>query len=145
MELSYLHTASVSPLTKGLLSSFHPWGKLHCNSSWLPWLPGYLSHDDTMKWPNPKSLPLSSLIYTFSGQWGATPFNLIDQLVIPLTNGGLGELDITMYHFAHQHGIVDAKEGHDITFPILTPLCVWFWGVVIQGHGASSHDLQAFL
>ena len=57
----------------------------------------------------------------------------------------LGELDITMYHFVHQRGLVDAKGGHDITFPILTPLCVWFWGVVIQGHDASSHDLQTFL
>ena len=30
-------------------------------------------------------------------------------------------------------------------FPTLTPLCVWFWGVVIQGHGVSSHDLQTIL
>lgn len=42
MESSYLHTASVSPWTKGLLSSFHPWSTPHWNSSWLPWVPGYL-------------------------------------------------------------------------------------------------------
>ena len=42
MESSYLHTAPVSLCTKSLLSSFHPWSTLHWNSSWLPWLPGYL-------------------------------------------------------------------------------------------------------
>ena len=42
MESSYLHTAFVSLFTKGLLSSFHPWRILHWNSSWLPWLLGYL-------------------------------------------------------------------------------------------------------
>jgi len=42
MESSYLHTASVSLGTNGLLSSFHPWSTLHWNSFWLPWLPGYL-------------------------------------------------------------------------------------------------------
>ena len=42
MESSYLQGASVSLLTKGLLSSFHPWRILHWNSSWLLWLPGYL-------------------------------------------------------------------------------------------------------
>ena len=53
----------------------------------------------------------------------------------------LGGLDITMHHCVHQHGLVDAEGGLDITFPLLTCLCVWFWGVAIQGHGAS-HDLQ---
>ena len=43
------------------------------------------------------------------------------------------------------HGLVGAEGRHDTTFSPLTPLCVWFWGVVIQGHGASSHDLQTFL
>ena len=42
MESSYLHTASVSLYTMGLLSSFHPWSTQHWNSSWMPWLPGYL-------------------------------------------------------------------------------------------------------
>ena len=42
MESSYLHTTSVSLLTKGLLSSFCPWSTPHWNSSWLSWLPGYL-------------------------------------------------------------------------------------------------------
>ena len=45
----------------------------------------------------------------------------------------LGELDITMYHFAHQHGLVDAKGGHDITYPILTPPSV----CLILGSGDS--------
>ena len=42
MESSYLPIPSVSLWTKGLLSSFHPWSTPHWNSSWLPWLPGYL-------------------------------------------------------------------------------------------------------
>ena len=42
MESTYLHSAFVSLFTKGLLSSFHPWRILHWNSSWLPWLLGYL-------------------------------------------------------------------------------------------------------
>ena len=33
--------------------------KPHWNSSGLPWLPGYLSHDDAKKWPNLEPLPLS--------------------------------------------------------------------------------------
>ena len=103
-----------------------------------------LLYDDSMKWPKPESLPLTSL-YTFSGQWGATPFNLIGQLGTSPANGGFGLLDITMYHCAHQHGLVGAEGGHDTTFSPLTPLCVWFWGVVIQGHDVSSHDPQTFL
>ena len=65
MELSYLHTASVPPLTKGLLFSVPPGSKPHWNSSGLPWLPGYLSHDDAQKWPNLEPLPLSSLFIPF--------------------------------------------------------------------------------
>ena len=42
MESSYLHTASVSLWTKGLLSSFHPWSTTHWTSSCLRCLPGYL-------------------------------------------------------------------------------------------------------
>ena len=61
LESSYFHTASVPPSTKGLLFSVHPGSKPHWNSSGLPWLPGYLSHDDSMKWPNTESLPLVSL------------------------------------------------------------------------------------
>ena len=57
-------------------------------------------------------------IYTFSGQWGSTPFNLILQLGTPPANGGFGVLDITMYHCAHQHGLVGAKGGHDtLSYP----------------------------
>ena len=42
MESSYLHTTSVSLLTKGLLSSFCPWSTPHWKYTWLPWLPSYL-------------------------------------------------------------------------------------------------------
>ena len=84
-------------------------------------------------------------IYTFSGQWGATPFNLIGQLGTPPANGGFGLLDITMYHCAHQHGLVGAEGGHDTTFSPLTLLCALLWRVVIQGHGLSSHYDQTFL
>ena len=65
LESSYFHTASVPPLTKGLLFSVHPGSKPHWNSSGLPWLPGYLSHDDAKKWPNLEPLPLSSLFTPF--------------------------------------------------------------------------------
>ena len=57
----------------------------------------------------------------------------------------LGVLDITMSHCAHQHRLVGADGGHDTEFSPLTPLCVWFGGVVIQGHDVSSHGLQIFL
>ena len=124
-------TLPLSLLTKGLLSSFHPWSKPHWNSSWQPWLLSYFSHDDDKKWPNPESLPLSSLIYTFSGQWGATPFNLIGQLGTTPANSGLEGLDITMHHFAHQPGLVYAEGGDDIAFPSkyhFWYLCHWFSG-----------------
>ena len=52
------------------------------------------------------------------------PSNLIGQLGTPPANGGFGVLDITMYHCAHQHGLVGAEGGHAPTFPPLTPLCV---------------------
>ena len=107
-------------------------------------LESWLLYDDSMKWPNPESLPLTSLIYTSSGQWGATPFNLIAHLGTPPANGGFGVLDITMYHCVNQHGLVGADGGHDTAFSPLIPLCVWFCGVVIQGHGISSHDPQVF-
>ena len=143
MESSYLHTAPVSLCKKGLHSSFHPWSTPHWNSSWLPWLPGYLM---MIAWNGLTRIPASEFpIYTFSGQWGATPFNLIVQLGTPPANGGFGVLDITMYHCAHQHGLVGVEGGHDTTFSPLTPLCVWFWDVVIQGHGVSSHDPQTLL
>ena len=83
-------------------------------------------------------------MYICSGQWGATPFNLIAHLGTPPANGGFGVLDITMYHCAHQHGLAGADGGHDTTFSPLIPLCVWFWGVVIQGYDISSHDPQTF-
>ena len=63
-------------------------------------------------------------MYICSGQCGATPFNLIGQLGAPPANGGIGVLDITMYHGADQHGLLGADGGHDTTFSPLTPLCV---------------------
>ena len=62
--------------------------------------------------------------YTFSGQSGATPFNLIGQLSTPSANGGFVVLDITVYPCAHQHGLVGAEGGQDTTFSPLKPLCV---------------------
>ena len=70
---------------------------------------------------------------------------MIGELGSPPANVCFGVLDITMYHCVHQHGLVGAEGGHDTTFSPLTPLCVGFWGVVIQGHGVSSHDPQTFL
>ena len=70
---------------------------------------------------------------------------MIGELGSPPANVCFGVLDITMYHCAHQHGLVGAEGGHDTTFSPLTPLCVGFWGVVIQGHGVSSNDPQTFL
>ena len=142
MESSYFHTASVSLWTKGLLSSFHRWSTPHWNSSWLPWLPCYLMmiawHGLTQNlclWPPYIYLLRTMRSHTLqSGQLGTPP-----------ANAGFGFLDITMYHCAHQHGLVHAEGGQDTTFSPLTPLCVWFCGVVIQGHGVSSHDSQTFL
>ena len=75
------------------------------------------------------------LIYTFWEQWGATPFNLIGQLGTPPANGGFGVLHITMYHCAHQHGLVCAEEAMiQLSHP--WPFCVsdsgecWFRGMV---------------
>ena len=103
-------------------------------ASWLP-------YNDSRKWPNTESLPLTSLLrtmrsHTLQSDWSArhSPANVV-----------FGVLDITMYHCAHQHVLVGAEGGHDTSFSPLTPLCVWFWGVVIQGHSVSSHDPQIFL
>ena len=140
---SYVHTASVSLWTKGLLSSFHPCGIPHWNSSWLPWLPGYLKMiawngitQNLCLWPPYIYLLRTMRSHTLQSDWLAKHSP---------SNGGFGVLDITMNHCAHQHWLVGAEAGHDTTFSPLTPLCVWFWGVVIQGHGVSSHDPQTFL
>ena len=83
-----------------------------------------LPYDHSMTWPNPESLPLTSLYIPSQDNEGATHFNLIGQLGTPLANAGFGVLDITMYHCAHQHGLVGVEGGHDTTFSTLTPLCV---------------------
>ena len=119
---------------KGFLSSFHPWSTLHWNSSWLPWLPGYLMMvpwygltQNLCLWP-----PYIYLLRTI----GATPFNLIFQLGTPPANGGFVVLDITIYHCAHQHGLVGVEGGHD-TLSHPWHLCVsdsgewWFRGMVL--------------
>ena len=123
----------ISPLKHTSLELF-----LEVVTSWLP-------YDNSMKWPNPESLLLTSLYiyllgtmrtHTLQSDWSARHSP---------SPGGFRVLDITMYNCAHQHGLVGAEGGHDTTFSPLTPLCVWFWGVVIQGHGVSSHDPQTFL
>ena len=140
MESSYLHTAAVSLWTKGLLSPFNPWSILHWNSSWLPWLPGYLMMiawngltQNLCLWPLYIYLLRTMRSHTVQSDWSArhSPANVC-----------FGVLDITMYIYVHQHGLVGAEGGHDTTFSPLTPLCVWFWGVVIQGHGVSSLNIS---
>ena len=113
--------------------------KLFC----LPWLPvnlmmiaGNGRTQNLCLWPPYIYLLRTMRSHTLQSDWSARHSP---------TNGGFGILDITMYHCAHQHGLVCAEGGHDTTFSPLTPLCVWFRGVVIQGHGVSSHDPQTFL
>ena len=128
------------PVDKGSSFVLSPFKHTVLELYLAPWLPGYLimiaGNGLTQ---NP------CLWLPFLEQWGATPFNLIGQLGTPPANGGFGVLDITMYHCAHQHGLVGAEGGHDTTFSPLTPLCIWFWDVVNQGHGVSSHDPQTLL
>ena len=140
MESSYLHTASVPLWTKGLLSSFHPWSTPHWSSSWMPWLPGYLMMiawngrtQNLCLWPPYIHLLRTMRSHTLQSDWSARHSP---------SQWWLWVLDITMYHCAHQHGLVGAEGGHDTTFSPLTPLCVWFWAVVIQGHGVSSLNIS---
>ena len=78
MESSYLHTASVSLRTKGLLSSFHPWSTPHWNSSWLLWRLGYLMmiawHGLTQNlclWPPYVYLLRTMRSHTLQSDWSA--------------------------------------------------------------------------
>ena len=128
------------PLDKGSFFVLSPFKHTALELFLAPWLPCYL----IMIAGNGLTQNLC-LWLSFLEQWGATPFNLIGQLGTPPANGGFGVLDITMSHCAHQHRLVGAEGGHDTEFSPLTPLCVWFGGVVIQGHGVSSHGLQIFL
>jgi len=143
MESSYLHTASVPLWTKGLLSSFHPWSTPHWSSSWMPWLPGYLMMiawngrtQNLCLWPPYIYLLRTMRSHTLQSDWSARHSP---------SQWWLWVLDITMYHCAHQHGLVGAEGGHDTTFSPLTLLCALLWRVVIQGHGLSSHYHQTFL
>ena len=143
MESSYLHTTSVSLWTKGLLLSFHPWSTPLWNSSWLRWLTVYLMMiawngltQNLCLWPPYIYLLRTMRSHTLQSDWSARHSP---------SQWWLWVLDITMYHCAHQHGLVGVEGGHGTTFSPLTPLCVWFWGEVIQGHGLSSHYPQTFL
>ena len=123
----------LSPLKHTALELF-----LAAVASWLP-------YDDSMKWPNPESLPLTSLYIPSQDNEEPHPSIWLVSWALPQPMVSLGILDITVYHCAHQHGLVGAEGGHETMFSPLTPLCVWFWGVVIQGHGVSSYDPQTFL
>ena len=143
MESSYLHIASVSLLTKGLLSSFHPWSTQHWNSSWLPWLPDYFMmrawHGLTQSlclWPPYIYLLRTMRGHTLQSHWSAR--NSLSQC-------WLWGLRLHNIPLCPSTWVSVCWGGHDTTFSPLTPLCVWFWGVVIQGHGVSSHDPQTFL
>ena len=143
MESSYLHTASVSLWTKGLLSSFQPWSTLHWNSSWLPWLQGYLM---IIAWKGltqnlclrPPYIYLLRTMrsHNLQSDWSARHSSSQWRL------WGLRHDNVPL---CPSTWVSVCWGGHDTTFSPLTPLCVWFWGVVIQGHGVSSHDPQTFL
>lgn len=111
LESSHLDTISGYWLTEGLplLTPFDPWDQLYYYCVSLLRFCDYFSHDDAKNWANP-------------GQWGATLFSLIDQLAPTPANGGVGALDITKYHFRHQHEVVDTGEAmtwlwHQSTIP----------------------------
>ena len=143
MESSYLHTASVSLGTNGLLSSFHPWSTLHWNSFWLPWLPGYLmmiawsglTHNLCIRPPYIYLLRTMSS-HTLQCHW-STRHSPSQWWLWGLRNHNVPLCPSTW--------LVGAEGSHDKTFSPLTPVCVWFWGVVIPGHCVSFHDPQTFL
>ena len=105
---SFVH----SPLKHTALKLF-----LAAVASWLP-------YDDSMKWPNPESLPRTSLYIPSQDNEEPYPSIRLVSWALPQPMVALGILDITMYHCAHQHGLVGAEGGHDATFSPLTPLCV---------------------
>ena len=102
----------LSPLKHTTLELF-----LAVVASWLPYY-------DSMKWPNPESLPLTSLYIPSQDNEEPHPSICLVSRALPQPMVALGILDITMYHCAHQHGLVGAEGGLDTTFSPLTPLCV---------------------
>jgi len=143
MESSYLHTAAVSLWTKGLLLPFNPWSILHWNSSWLPWLPGYLMitawnglTQNLCLWPTYIYLLRTMRSHTVQSDWSAR--HSPSQWWL----WGLRHHNVPLCPSTWVSGCWGT---HDTTFSPLTPLCVWIWGVLIQGHGVSSHDPQTFL
>ena len=142
MESSYFHTASVSLWTKGVLSSFHPWSTPHWNSSWLLWLPGYLMmiawHGLTQNlclWPPYVYLLRTMRSHTLQSDWSAR-YSPSQWWLWGLRHHNVPLCPSTW--------VMGADGGHDTAFSPLIPLCVWCCGVVIQGHGISSHDPQTF-
>ena len=143
MELCYLHTASVSLWTKSLLSYFHPWSTQHWNSSWLSWLPGYLKMiawngitQNLCLWPPYIYLLRTMRSHTLQTDWSARYSPSQWWL------WGLRHHNVPLCPSTWVSGCW-GRPWYNFLTPI--PLCVWFWGVVIQGHGVSSHDPQTFL
>ena len=128
---------------KGFLSSFHRWSTSRWNSSWLPWLPGYLMMvewygltQNLCLWPT-----YIYLLRTMMGHTLQTDF-LARNSPSQWWLWGLRHHNVPLCPSTWVSG---CWRRPWYTFSPLTPLCVWFWGVVIQGHGVSSHDPQTFL
>ena len=145
-EHRWNHLTFTLPLylcTNGLLSSFQPWSTLHWNSSWLPWLQGYLM---IIAWKGltqnlclrPPYIYLLRTMrsHNLQSDWSARHSS---------SQWRLWALRHHNVPLCPSTWVSGCWGGHDTTFSPLTPLCVWFWGVVIQGHGVSSHDPQTFL
>ena len=126
-----------------LLSPFHPWSTPHWNSSWLPWLPGYLIMiawnaltQNLCLWPPCIYLLRTIRSHTLHSDWSARYSPRQWWL------WGLRHHNVTLCQSTWVSGCW-GRSWYNFLTP--TPLCVWFWGVVIQGHGVSSHDPQTFL
>ena len=121
----------------------HRWSTLHWNSSWLLWLSGYVMMiawsgltQNLCLWSPYIYLLRTMRSHTLQSDWSARHCP---------SQWWLWALRHQNVPLCPSHGLVGAEGRHDTTFSPLTPLCVRFWGGVIQGHGVSSHDPQTFL